>query len=87
MKRNFENLVEEIQEGTLDAIKEAVEKHGWQIEKTIPEQFMITTEEFGEIAKDLNDMDYDKALKEILQTLAMLYKLYSYIKRERDNDV
>jgi|LGVF01.2.fsa_nt_gb hypothetical protein len=66
-------LVNEKVDEALDA---AIMKHGLQDNISIEMQYMITAEEFGEIAKDLIDGTYTNAKKEITQTMAMLIKLY-----------
>lgn len=53
----------------------AIAKHGLQEDISIEKQYMITGEEFGEIAQAINDGDFDNAQKEINQTIAMLIKL------------
>ena len=59
-----------------EELNKAITKHGLQEDISIEMQYMITAEEFGEIAKDLIDGTYDNGKKEIAQTIAMLIKLY-----------
>lgn len=59
----------------------AIEKHGLQEDVSLEMQYMITSEEFGEVAKDLIDGKYENAKTEINQTVAMLIKLYWLIEK------
>lgn len=66
-------LVNEEVDGELT---KALIKHGVQKDISLEMQYMITAEEFGEVAKDLIDKQYQGAKVEITQTIAMLIKLY-----------
>ena len=57
-------------------LNRAILKHGLQEDVSLAEQYIITAEEFGEIAKGLCDRDLDNVKTEIEQTVAMLVKLY-----------
>ena len=62
-----------------EELAKAIMKHGVQENISIEMQYMITAEEFGEIAKDLIDGNYTNAKVEIAQTMAMLIKLYWHL--------
>ena len=65
----------------LTELTKAIEKWGLQSNISLADQFLILSEEVGEIAMSLLDKDYDNAQTEIYQTVAMLTKLSWLIER------
>jgi hypothetical protein len=63
-------------------LRNAIDKWGLQENISLAEQFLILSEEYGEISMALLDKDYANAKVEICQTIAMLYRLYFLIEKE-----
>ena len=74
--KNLKDNIAEIEIHVIAELNDAIKKHGVQSNISVERQFLITAEEFGEVAMAINDGKTQEAKEEIIQTIAMLYKLY-----------
>ena len=63
-------------------MERAIGIHGLQADKQLSEQFVVLSEEIGEIAKAILENDIENLQEEIVQSIAMLVKLY-WLAKER----
>jgi hypothetical protein len=67
------------------ALVKAIVKHGYQEDNTLDRQYVILLEEIGEIAKAILEDNKEELKIEILQSMAMLLKLYWLVTKEVDD--
>jgi len=67
-------------------IYNAIDEHGLQEFISVEKQYLITAEEFGEIAHGILEKDTDNVKMEIIQTMAMLVKLFAVVERDEKDE-
>ena len=69
----------ELYEKVEEEIERAIKLHGLQQDISLEKQFVILSEEIGEVAKDILENNLDNVEVEIVQSIAMLVKLYKLV--------
>jgi|LGVF01.2.fsa_nt_gb hypothetical protein len=80
------NILDDINCQAQAELTKAIAKHGEQLDISLAEQFLILSEEYGEVAMSLLDKDYANCKIEIAQVIAMCYRLYFLIENMEEKE-